>query len=314
MRCAVERLPSHIIELMNFCTRSLPYTESVVTSRRGTNPLRGICFFSSFPALLLRRGLGPLGAVFRAPLLAVLHAGGIERPANHVIAHAGKILHAAGAHEHDRVLLQAGTDPGNVGGDLNGVGQGGARDFSQRGIGFPGRLRGPTNANAALFRTSLQRRRLCLGPDLIAPESNQLCKRRHGSPSNELDFTSLSTARNSARRRVVEFSLRKGTGAIPEHPTTNSALLPVSRFYFLVEAERVTRLCGAGAPFRPLFLPRSVLLCSGARRLSLSLQGKTIPDEAVSIGKKEGYVKCNSYNASGNLFASPNRLDKRKKT
>jgi hypothetical protein len=76
----------------------------------------------------------------------------------------------------------------------------------------------------------------------------------------------------------------------------------VSRFYFLVEAERVTRLCGAGAPFRPLFSSRSVVLCSGARRLSLSLQGKTIPDEAVSIGKREAYVKCKSRSAVENLF------------
>jgi hypothetical protein len=44
------------------------------------------------------------------------------------------------------------------------------------------------------------------------------------------------------------------------------------------------------------------VLCSGARRLSLSLQGKTIPDEAVSIGKREAYVKCKSRSAVENLF------------
>src|SRR5580700_1331212 len=151
MRCAVERLPSHIIELMNFCTKSLPYTESVVTSRRGTNPLRGILFFSSYPAQLLLRGLGPLGAVFRAPLLAVLYAGGVERSANNVIAHAGKVFHAAAAHEHDGVLLQVVADPGNVSRDFNAVGQAGARDFSQGGIGFLGRLRVDANADPALF-------------------------------------------------------------------------------------------------------------------------------------------------------------------
>jgi hypothetical protein len=42
----LERWPSYIIELMNFCTRSLPYTESLATVRRETNPLRGISFFS----------------------------------------------------------------------------------------------------------------------------------------------------------------------------------------------------------------------------------------------------------------------------
>src|ERR1700730_17240446 len=145
MRCAVERLPSHIIELMNFCTRSLPYTESVVTSRRGTNPLRGMRFFSSFSCYfvswLLLHGLGPLGAEFRAPLLAVLNAGGVERPADNVIAHARKILHAAAAHQHDRVLLQVVPNPGNVGRDFNAVGQTCARDLSQRGIRLLRRLR-----------------------------------------------------------------------------------------------------------------------------------------------------------------------------
>src|SRR5258708_37146149 len=208
---------------MNFCTRSLLYTESVVTSRRGTNPLRGMRFFSSFPCYLvsslLLRGLGPLGAVFRAPLLAVLNAGGVERPADNVIAHGRKILHAAAAHQYDRVLLQVVPNPGNVGRDFNAIGQAGARDFSQRGIGLLRRLCVNANANTALFRTSLQCRRLRLGPDLIAPGSYQLCKRRHGSPSNELDFTSLSTARNSARRAVVEFNERKVPGAIPQHRT-----------------------------------------------------------------------------------------------
>jgi hypothetical protein len=105
----------------------------------------------------------------------------------------------------------------------------------------------------------------------------------------------------------VEFNYRKGTGAFPEHPTTIPALLPVSRFYFLVEAERVTRLCGTGVPFRPLFSPRSVVLCSGAGRLSLSLQGKTIPDEAASIGKRPNYVKCKSW-GSIKLLVSPPKM------
>src|ERR1019366_8792529 len=105
MRCAFERLPSHIIELMNFCTNSLPNTESAGTSRRGTNPLRGIAFVSHYLILLLG-GLRPLGAVLRAPLLAVLHACGVEGSANHVVTHTGQILHAAAAYQHDGVLLQ----------------------------------------------------------------------------------------------------------------------------------------------------------------------------------------------------------------
>ena len=75
--------------------------------------------------------------------------------------------------------------------------------------------------------------------------------------------------------RVVEFTQTKGTVAIPEQPTIIPALVPVSRSYFLVEAERVARLCGAGAPFRPLFTPRSVFLCSGEEDLPFHQQGKT---------------------------------------
>jgi hypothetical protein len=73
---------------------------------------------------------------------------------------------------------------------------------------------------------------------------------------------------------VVEFTQRKGTAATPEHPTIIPAVLPVSRC-ILVEAERVTRLCGTGVPFRPLFTPRSVLLCSGEEDLPFHQQGKT---------------------------------------
>src|SRR5216684_6307152 len=66
MRCAFERLPSHIIELMNFCTRSLPYTESGGTSRRLTHPLRGICVRSRF---YFCAALGRLAPYFERPCL-----------------------------------------------------------------------------------------------------------------------------------------------------------------------------------------------------------------------------------------------------
>ena len=55
--------------------------------------------------------------------------------------------------------------------------------------------------------------------------------------------------------------------------------------------ERLTRLFGAGAPFRPLLESRSVLLCSGTENLPLQLQGKLSPDKTVSIGTETRYVK-----------------------
>src|ERR1700676_2173999 len=272
MRCAFERLPSHIIELMNFCTRSLPKTESAGTSRRTTNPLRGI---RHLLPLLFLSGFGPLGAVLGAPLLAVFDAGGVECSANHVIAHTGEILHAAAAHEHDGVLLQVMTYTRNIGCYFDTICQTGSSNFTQGGVGLLRRLRVNANADATLFRAALQRRRLRLCPDLIAAGTNQLCKRRHGSPSIELKFTSLSTSRKSAMQRVSGVHPKQGLSCDPGIPDKKPALLPAITTFHLVEAERVTRLCGAGAPFRPLFTPRSVVLCSGEEDLPFHQQGKT---------------------------------------
>src|SRR6266446_10994552 len=61
---------------MNFSTMSLAYTGSVACTRRKTSPLRGIALYRSFKlsfALLRRRGLGPLRAILRTSLLAILH-------------------------------------------------------------------------------------------------------------------------------------------------------------------------------------------------------------------------------------------------
>src|SRR5208282_2007361 len=152
------------MQLMNFRTRSLWWTGSTVTVRRGTAPLRGICWL-----LLLLRGLGPLGAVLRAPLLAVLHARGVQRAADDVIAHARQVLYAAAAHEHDGVLLEVVADAGDVRGDFRRVGQAHARHLAQRRVGLLGRLRVHADAYAALGRAAVQRRRLGLRLDLLPP-------------------------------------------------------------------------------------------------------------------------------------------------
>src|SRR5271170_7798906 len=98
---------------MNFCTRSLPYIGSPGIFRRRTHPLRGICYFLPLLALLLC-SLRPLGAVFRAPLLAIFDSGGVQRPTDHVVTDSRQILHPAAADEHDRVLLQVVADSGNI--------------------------------------------------------------------------------------------------------------------------------------------------------------------------------------------------------
>src|SRR5688500_15114937 len=63
-----------------------------------------------------------LDAVLRTGLLAVAHAGGVERPADDLVAHARQVLDAAAAHEHDGVLLQVVALAGDVGRDLDRAG------------------------------------------------------------------------------------------------------------------------------------------------------------------------------------------------
>ena len=68
---------------INFCTRSLPINR-IAGNLAAKNP----SFTWHLSALLLLCGFWPLGAVFRAPLLAIFHTRCIERAANHVIANA----------------------------------------------------------------------------------------------------------------------------------------------------------------------------------------------------------------------------------
>src|SRR5262245_42486826 len=130
MCSAVDFLPSTMTTLMNFVRRrrmspgASVYFGSGRTLRLGTSPLRGMVVY-----LLL---LGALGAVLGASLLAVGDTGGVERPADDVVAHAGEVLDAAAADQHDRVLLQVVTLAGDVRGHLHPVDQPDARDLAQR--------------------------------------------------------------------------------------------------------------------------------------------------------------------------------------
>src|SRR5215475_8620104 len=112
---------------------------------------------------LLLRGIrylrfGPLGPVFRTTLLPIRYSGGIQRAANHVIAHAGKILHAAAADQYDRVLLQVMADARNVRSDFNAVGEADARDLPQRRVRLLGGRCVNARTNSALLRAALERR------------------------------------------------------------------------------------------------------------------------------------------------------------
>jgi hypothetical protein len=126
--------------------------------------------------------LRALRAVFRTTLHAALHADRVERAAHDVIAHAGQILDAAAADEHERMLLQVVADPRNVRGDLDAVGQADARHLAERGVRLLRRLGEDAHADPALLRAVLQRRALRLADDFLAARTDKLADSRHTTP------------------------------------------------------------------------------------------------------------------------------------
>src|SRR5689334_23412879 len=106
MSSALDFLPSSITLLMTCWTRRERWTGSGSTGRMEAAARRGI-------DLLL------LDAVLGAGLLAVAHAGGVERPADDLVAHARQVLDATAADEHHGVLLKVVALARDVGGDLD---------------------------------------------------------------------------------------------------------------------------------------------------------------------------------------------------
>src|SRR6478735_3220720 len=94
---------------------------------------------------------GGLGAVLAATLLAVAHAGRVERAADDVVLDRRQVLDPATADEHDRVLLQVVPDARDVGRDLHLVGQAHAGDLAQRGVRLLRRHRSNLEADPALL-------------------------------------------------------------------------------------------------------------------------------------------------------------------
>src|SRR4051812_50184269 len=105
-----------------------------------------------------RSTLFPYTTLFRS--LAVAHAGGVERAADDLVANAGKVLHTAAAHEHDRVLLEVVALTGDVGRDLHAAGEADARDLAQRGVRLLRRVGVHAGADTAALGRALQRWRL----------------------------------------------------------------------------------------------------------------------------------------------------------
>src|SRR5690606_12134537 len=126
-----------------------------------------------------RSGLGALGAVLGAGLLALGHAGGVQRTADGVVAHAREVLDTAAADQHHAVLLQVVAFAADVGDDLVTVGQAHLGDLAQGRVRL---LRGggvDAGADAAPLRAVRQRGRIALVGLGAAPLAHQLVDRGH---------------------------------------------------------------------------------------------------------------------------------------
>src|SRR3954451_2246266 len=126
-----------------------------------------------------------LGSVFRAALLAVGDAGGVERSPDHLVPEARQVLDAAPADEHDGVLLQVVSLTGDVCPDLDAVGKANTGDLPEGRVRLLRGRRRDARADAALLRGSRERRGLALGRLVLAPLADQLIDGRHsetGSP------------------------------------------------------------------------------------------------------------------------------------
>src|SRR6187401_2377498 len=135
--------------------------------RFGAGPLRGIS------ALLLLR------AVTAAGLLAVLHALGVERAADDLVADTRKVLHPAAADEHDRVLLEVVADTRDVSGDLDAARQAHAGDLAEGGVRLLRGGRVDARADAASLGRALEGRRLGLRRLVLPALADQLVNGGH---------------------------------------------------------------------------------------------------------------------------------------
>src|SRR5580658_2098644 len=174
MRSATDFLPSYIRQFMNLVTTASPNLASGRTSRLTAARRRDMTLL-----LALLNLLRPLGAVFGAPLAAVLDALGIERATDDMVAHTRQILDAAAANQHDRMLLKVMPLAGDVARHLETVGEAHARDFAQRRIGLLRRDGVDARADTTLLRRARQRRDLVARHLRAARLVHQLIDRRH---------------------------------------------------------------------------------------------------------------------------------------
>jgi len=124
----------------------------------------------------------------------------------------------------------------------------------------------------------------------------------------------LSQARTQNCARAHS-SAERSTANPEVQPARNSARTPEGRKYSSgFDSEMLTRLCGAGAPFRPLFCPNPSFYVPGpkiflptTRPLTRSPQhrGRNTPDKQRSIRKTTYSVKSHSTQYGGKVQEKP---------
>src|SRR3974390_2396604 len=170
MPSAADFFPAYIRLFMNFARIRSPNFASGTISRRSARRRRAIAVIPLFRTL---------GAVERTALFAVFDALRVEHAADDVIAHAGQVLHAAAAEQHNRVLLQVMAFAGDIAHDFVAVGEAHLGHLAQRRVRLFGRCRVDARADAALLRAPRQRWNLVALRLLTARLADQLIDRRH---------------------------------------------------------------------------------------------------------------------------------------
>src|ERR1700754_2998662 len=172
MASATDFLPDFITILMKRAISWLPCFGSGRTTRAGWEPLRDII-------LVLYSALRALGAVLRARLATLGHAGAVETAANRVVTHTREILDATAADQNDRVFLKIVTFATDVADDFETVGQAHLGNLTQCRVRLLRSGRIHARANTAALRAALQGRRGALVRLRAAGFAHQLVDCRH---------------------------------------------------------------------------------------------------------------------------------------
>src|SRR5690606_8592646 len=145
-------------------------------------------------ALLLLRAVTATG------LLAVADTLSVERTTDDLVANTRQVLHTTATHEHDGVLLQVVAHTGDVGRDLDAVGEPHTGHLAQCRVGLLGSRGVDALAHTPPLRTPLEGRRLGRRHLVLPALADQLLNSGHcHSVSCLAGVTSVVTIRRHCR-------------------------------------------------------------------------------------------------------------------